>query len=1549
VLAIFKYRESYSHDTRTFTMSTDDRSGGGSAGEPRDRLRAAVVVSCVIGVLAAATVAPALGAVAPFGDAVRSGDAVTDSVSGESQHGASTAGAAGGTARSSGASGDGAGSTEPTAEASTRGSTGSAAGGGAAGGAGTGDPGGDPAGRRSEAGAANGANGAREGTSAGSGGGGADARAGGGSTDASGAADGFDPRLGALSVGNRTRVGGGSAADGSSAVHFVVRAAAPAYWRTGAFVDYTGDGWRGGDDRTTRVVGAVPTSAAFRQRVTLRRPTREVPAAWRPVEVRSTDSSAFYRTETGGLRADTPVPANTTLVVTSRRLAADPSALRFTSSTEPESIERRYTALPSSVPDQVRAVAERATADADSRYATAKAIERWLESNRDYSTNTSHDPSQGIAEAFVLEMTRGDCEYFATSMTVLLRTLDVPARYVVGYTPGERVSEDTYVVRGSDAHAWVEVYFADIGWVRFDPTPADDRRRSDRRLAERNASDVGTPVAVSGSPGGSDTGGSGAASERASGSGTQRGNESGSGTGSRTGEGDSDAGSAGERGAASGGRDGSSSSSASGSERNSSSGGGSGSDSKSGSGSGADSGSGRDAGSGSESGSGNGSGAGSGSESESGSGAGSGSRSGSGAGSESGSDSGSGRGADSGSGSGSSSGSESESGSGAGSGSGGSSGSGSGSGSGSDSGSSSGSGSGSGSSSGAGSGGGSDSDTDAGSSGGSGSSAGSESGSESGSGSGSKGGTGSESSSGSGGEGGSDAGTSGASDSGSSDGGSGSESSGGSDGGSGSESSGGSDGGSGSESSGGSDGGSESESGDESDGGSGSDGSTDGEGSSSDSASGADSGSDSGSSSDGGSDAESGSDSGGDPGSSSDSASGADSGSDSGSSSDGGSDAESGSDSGSGDGADGGDSSGGSEADSGSESDDSDEGDEAASGSESDSGGDDGGSDDPVTGYEFELNRSAVPGTTVVVTVTADGAPAAGVTVLFNGEPVGTTDDDGTVTGTVPYASELEIRVASSRRTSLGGALPAASTSRRYRLPAPPATELDLQGRANGTSVTVPVADDVTFSVPNETVPRRTIELRVAIEGVPVARGAVLVEGQRLATTDRNGSAAVTVPADPGDAIDVTVRRGEISENTTIAIATASLTLHPRRPFTLPGTTVRVSATAADDPFRNATVTIDGTPAGRTDGRGNATVTVPADVNGTVEVGVHRDGVADDATLRVDTLRTKVNPSLPVALPGMGVRVAVRADGEPVPGAAVRIDGHKITTTGPNGTATATLPLSNRARVSAGAYAASDGRTLTGLFVPVAVGGVLVLLGIAGAVRGLRRYGSSLREASRRLRRLPVVVASRLVVALIATGSYLELVLTRFWVATQRAGVVLRRLFARSRAWLGRTVDGIVWAVRTVDLQRLVVAIRELPWLLLNRLRSLLDEDDPAGPSDGDPDGHGTTARTGPAGGDPSDRRLSLRELWRSFVAVVAPRRSRTWTPGEIARHAVRSGFPREPVYVLTEAFRDAEYGGEEPDDRRLERVREALDAVRATGPGSDARAAGDGTGGERP
>jgi hypothetical protein len=138
------------------------------------------------------------------------------------------------------------------------------------------------------------------------------------------------------------------------------------------------------------------------------------------------------------------------------------------------------------------------TADDQTQYDTAVTIQEWLRMEKEYSLNVSERGSP-IADTFIFEMDAGYCEYFATSMVAMLRSQDIPARYTVGYSTGQPVGEDTYQVRGMNAHAWVEVYFEDIGWVKFDPTPGDSRLAQQEQALEAQGEDY--DIEEQGSPG----------------------------------------------------------------------------------------------------------------------------------------------------------------------------------------------------------------------------------------------------------------------------------------------------------------------------------------------------------------------------------------------------------------------------------------------------------------------------------------------------------------------------------------------------------------------------------------------------------------------------------------------------------------------------------------------------------------------------------------------------------------------------------------------------------------------------------------------------------------------------------------------------------------------------------------------------------------------------------------------------------------------------------------------------------------------------------------
>jgi transglutaminase-like putative cysteine protease len=109
----------------------------------------------------------------------------------------------------------------------------------------------------------------------------------------------------------------------------------------------------------------------------------------------------------------------------------------------------------------------------DTEIGQVDALANWLSGPR-FSYNLGaalFDSADGL-QTFLTKSKTGFCVQSAYAMTVLARLLDIPARFVVGYTSGTRVKNGTYRVMNTDAHAWTEVYFPTIGWLRFEPTPS---------------------------------------------------------------------------------------------------------------------------------------------------------------------------------------------------------------------------------------------------------------------------------------------------------------------------------------------------------------------------------------------------------------------------------------------------------------------------------------------------------------------------------------------------------------------------------------------------------------------------------------------------------------------------------------------------------------------------------------------------------------------------------------------------------------------------------------------------------------------------------------------------------------------------------------------------------------------------------------------------------------------------------------------------------------------------------------------------------------------
>lgn len=130
-----------------------------------------------------------------------------------------------------------------------------------------------------------------------------------------------------------------------------------------------------------------------------------------------------------------------------------------------------YLQLPP-IDSRIKELADQIAGRFNNPYDKTTAIELYLKTRYDYTLDLSGPEANDPLANFLFVRRSGNCEYFAAAMVVMLRAEGIPARYVTGFIQGEYndVGSD-YIIRESDAHAWVEVYFPGYGWITFDPTP----------------------------------------------------------------------------------------------------------------------------------------------------------------------------------------------------------------------------------------------------------------------------------------------------------------------------------------------------------------------------------------------------------------------------------------------------------------------------------------------------------------------------------------------------------------------------------------------------------------------------------------------------------------------------------------------------------------------------------------------------------------------------------------------------------------------------------------------------------------------------------------------------------------------------------------------------------------------------------------------------------------------------------------------------------------------------------------------------------------------
>jgi transglutaminase-like putative cysteine protease len=197
----------------------------------------------------------------------------------------------------------------------------------------------------------------------------------------------------------------------------------------------------------------------------------------------------------------------TTKGLTYEVIASEPepsAALLEESPALPQSnpVQARYTQLPLLNPS-VTSLVRDLTADAATPYDKVRAIHGFLTDRANgfvYSLSTAPGTSGDDLTDF-LRLRRGYCEQYAGAMAVMVRAAGVPARVALGYTPGAEEPDGSRLITSDDAHAWVEVYFADLGWVPFDPTPVSAARAVQLPWAPRaDAPQNNAPVPTAAAP-----------------------------------------------------------------------------------------------------------------------------------------------------------------------------------------------------------------------------------------------------------------------------------------------------------------------------------------------------------------------------------------------------------------------------------------------------------------------------------------------------------------------------------------------------------------------------------------------------------------------------------------------------------------------------------------------------------------------------------------------------------------------------------------------------------------------------------------------------------------------------------------------------------------------------------------------------------------------------------------------------------------------------------------------------------------------------------------
>jgi transglutaminase-like putative cysteine protease len=271
----------------------------------------------------------------------------------------------------------------------------------------------------------------------------------------------------------------GRLVDQTDVVMFTVKADQPSYWRLTSLDTFDGTIWS--SNSTYRDVrGSIRSDEILQPSLDTVQLDQEfsisglssiwLPHAFRPTDADGVDVS--YASDTSSLITPEDTTDGMTYTVQSQVPKMTPELLDQSPAQAPQDIIDQYLDLPGSVSDRVRAEAQRIVRGARTPYQRALALQNHFRTNYRYDIEARSGHDEQALENFLFSSRSGYCEQFAGAYAVLARTLGLPSRVAVGFTPGAfDEATGTYTVTGRQGHAWVEVYLHQYGWVEFDPTP----------------------------------------------------------------------------------------------------------------------------------------------------------------------------------------------------------------------------------------------------------------------------------------------------------------------------------------------------------------------------------------------------------------------------------------------------------------------------------------------------------------------------------------------------------------------------------------------------------------------------------------------------------------------------------------------------------------------------------------------------------------------------------------------------------------------------------------------------------------------------------------------------------------------------------------------------------------------------------------------------------------------------------------------------------------------------------------------------------------------